>query len=76
MLQRAAQRLVVLPQTQGLLQACCYGSQAPDYSLVMNNADKELSNHVPTPDNEIGMCAGVPLETYKRKVRAAGPLNP
>lgn len=68
MLQRAAQRLV-LPQ--GVLQAACYSSKAPqDYSLVMKNTDKELSNHIPTPEKEIGLCAGVPLETFTRKVGA------
>jgi len=68
MLQLAAQRLVLLPQ--GMLQAACYSSaKLPnDYSLVMTNTQKELSNHVATPDNEIGACAGVPLETFKRKV--------
>lgn len=68
MLQRAAQRLV-LPQ--GVLQAACYSSKAPqDYSLVMKNTDKELSNHISTPEKEIGLCAGVPLETFTRKVGA------
>lgn len=68
MLQLAAQRLVLLPQ--GMLQAACYSSaKLPnDYSLVMTNTQKELSNHVATPEKEIGLCAGVPLETFKRKV--------
>jgi hypothetical protein len=67
MLQRAAQRLVLLPQ--GMLQAACYSTKLPDdYSLVLRNAQKELANHVATPEKEIGLCAGVPLETFKRKV--------
>jgi hypothetical protein len=54
-----------------MLQAACYSSKAPqDYSLVMKNTDKELSNHIPTPEKEIGLCAGVPLETFTRKVGA------
>lgn len=67
MLQRAAQRLVLLPQ--GMLQAACYSTKLPDdYSLVLRNAQKELASHVATPEKEIGLCAGVPLETLKRKV--------
>lgn len=74
MLQRAAQRLALLPQA-GMVQAACYSTKMPDdYSLVMKNPQKELSNHVATPDKEIGLCAGVPLETFKRKVRGAVAL--
>jgi len=74
MLQLAAQRLV-LPQA--LLQAACYSTaKLPnDYSLVMTNAQKELSSHVATPEKEIGLCAGVPLETYKRKARIFSPAR-
>jgi hypothetical protein len=68
MLQRAAQRLVLQPQ--GLLQAACYSTKMPDdYSLVMKNTQKELANYAETPEKEIGLCAGVPLETFTRKVR-------
>lgn len=68
MLRRAAQRLVHLPQAAQQRQAA-YAKVADDYSLVLQNPQKELSDHVPTPDKEIGLCAGVPLETFKRKVR-------
>jgi hypothetical protein len=67
MLQRAAQRLVLQPQ--GMLQAACYSTKMPDdYSLVMKNTQKELASHSATPEKEIGLCAGVPLETFTRKV--------
>lgn len=74
MLQRAAQRLVLLPQ--GMLQAACYSTKLPDdYSLVLRNAQKELASHVATPEKEIGLCAGVPLETFKRKARIYSPAR-
>lgn len=66
--QRAAQRLLLLPQGLLLQQAAGYAKMPDDYSLVMKNQQKELDTHVPTPDKEIGLCAGVPLETFTRKV--------
>jgi NADH dehydrogenase (ubiquinone) Fe-S protein 4 len=72
MLQRAAQRLVLQPQ--GMLQAACYSTKMPDdYSLVMKNTQKELASHSATPEKEIGLCAGVPLETFTRKARIYSP---
>lgn len=71
MLQRAAQRLACLPQS--MLQAACYSSAKlpEDYAALVQkevpNA-KEIAEHIATPDKEIGMCAGVPLETFRRKV--------
>lgn len=72
MLQRAAQRLVALPQ--GMLQAACFSSAKlpEDFAgLVQKEVPqvKDIAEHLATPDKEIGMCAGVPLETFKRKVQ-------
>lgn len=65
---RSAQRLVV-PQASLLQQACLYSSKAePDYADLVIKATSDIAKVEPTPDKEIGMCAGVPLETYKRKV--------
>lgn len=49
-------------------KAACYAKMPDDYSLVMKNKQKELDTHVSTPEKEIGLCAGVPLETFTRKV--------
>jgi hypothetical protein len=79
MLQRAAQRLLAA-QPLSLQQSCAaaavaassssasYSSLPGDYSLVFDDRTKELGSHVPTPEREIGMCTGAPLETYTRKV--------
>lgn len=62
--------MVALPQ--GMLQAAWYSSAKlpEDFgSLVQKEVPnvKDLTEHIPVPEKEIGMCAGVPLETFKRK---------
>jgi NADH dehydrogenase (ubiquinone) Fe-S protein 4 len=57
-----------------MLQAACYSSAKipEDFAgLVQKEVPhaKDIAEHLPTPDKEIGMCAGVPLETFKRKAR-------
>jgi hypothetical protein len=63
---RSAQRLVV-PQA-GLLQQACFSTEVAYNELVFKGTS-DLAKVDKVPDKEIGMCAGVPLETYKRKVR-------
>ncbi|KAF8055760.1 NDUFS4 [Scenedesmus sp. PABB004] len=48
--------------------------QADDYSLVYTGV-QDLAAHTDTPAKEIGMCAGVPLETFKRKARVFSPAR-
>lgn len=52
-------------------QAAGYATKSTsDYALVFKQSS-ELAVTPPVPDNEVGFCAGIPLETYARKVRAA-----
>jgi hypothetical protein len=67
---RSAQRLVV-PQA-GLLQQACFYSSKVDYNELVFKGTSDLAKVEKVPDKEIGMCAGVPLETYKRKVGHLG----
>jgi hypothetical protein len=65
---RSAQRLV-LPQASLLQQACLYSSKTEvDYNELVIKATSDIAKVEPVPDKEIGMCAGVPLETFKRTV--------
>eukprot|EP00882_Tetradesmus_deserticola_P003853 GHRQ01004077.1.p1 GENE.GHRQ01004077.1~~GHRQ01004077.1.p1 ORF type:complete len:194 (+),score=76.85 GHRQ01004077.1:195-776(+) len=70
---RSAQRLV-LPQAGLLQQACLYSTQV-DYNDLVIKGTSDLKKVDPVPDKEIGMCAGVPMETYKRKVRIFSPAR-
>ncbi|WIA36279.1 hypothetical protein OEZ86_007605 [Tetradesmus obliquus] len=70
---RSAQRLV-LPQASLLQQACLF-STLPDYNELVIKATSDIAKVDPVPDKEIGMCAGVPMETYKRKVRIFSPAR-
>jgi hypothetical protein len=62
----SAQRLIV-PQA-GLLQQACFYSSKVDYNELVFKGTSDIAKVDKVPDKEIGMCAGVPLETYKRKV--------
>jgi len=73
MLRSAAQRVLHQP---GLLQAACFSSAKlpEDYSIVISGT-AEVGKHVDTPEKEIGYCAGVPMETFNRKVHFACSSN-
>lgn len=52
-----------------------FATQAPaDYSLTMKKA-AELSSERNTSNGEVGLCAGIPLETYKRPVGACEAIG-
>mmetsp|Transcript_81749 Transcript_81749/g.166561 ORF Transcript_81749/g.166561 Transcript_81749/m.166561 type:complete len:203 (+) Transcript_81749:2-610(+) len=47
-----------------------YSNLVPeDYSLVMRKAHELSDTFKKVPDTEVGICAGVPMETYKRPAR-------
>jgi hypothetical protein len=54
-----------------LLQAAQYAT-ASDYSIVMQQASA-LTETKPLPNGDVGMVAGIPLETFKRKASVSWP---
>ena len=69
---RQAVRLLLNPQGGSSLLggACSYATQpVTDYALTMKKANEisELAVEKPLP-KEIGLSAGIPMETYKRPV--------
>lgn len=68
MLRRAVSSLLRFEQ-QGLSSAAAFSSQAADYSLVLKTAAEVGTASNAIPDKEVGYSAGVPLDTYTRKVR-------
>lgn len=68
MLRRVTTSLLRWEQ-HGLLGAASqYSSQAADYTLVLKTAAEVGTPAKPMPDKEVGYAAGVPLETFQRKV--------
>eukprot|EP00879_Flechtneria_rotunda_P001762 GHRR01001926.1.p1 GENE.GHRR01001926.1~~GHRR01001926.1.p1 ORF type:complete len:193 (+),score=40.86 GHRR01001926.1:202-780(+) len=65
---RSVQRLLLPQRLLQHAQAACYSTRKlpEDYSLVLEGV-KDLAEHEPTPEKEIGYCAGVPMETFQRK---------
>lgn len=66
MLRRAVTSLVRWEQ-QGMCSAAAqYSSQAADYALVLKTAAEVGKPALPIPEKEVGLSAGVPLETFQR----------
>lgn len=73
MLRRVACSALGLQRLALAGSSCSFATvtQVPqDYALAMKKADELTSNTVKPQDKEVGLCAGVPLETFKRPVRA------
>jgi hypothetical protein len=68
MLRRAVGTLLRLEQ-QGLNAVAAYSSQAADYTLVLKTSSDVSKPALPVQEREVGLAAGVPLDTFKRKVR-------
>ena len=61
-------RSLLFPQQ--LLSSAAYATQPiADYALTMKKANEISGQGVAPPlPKEIGLCAGIPMETYKRPV--------